>query len=85
MRVNKASNSAIESIFQEVVRSAAQLGAVTDEWDLVQGISNGRSSPWAISDRGARPVVVLGYSRREALTALISMNAILAAVLEHSL
>lgn len=71
----------LEQAFTNVVRLATTLGADTDNWVLVEGqIEGATREPWSISDSTAHPVVLLGYTKRDALAALAAMGAILRAV-----
>lgn len=73
----------IEQAFTQVVRLANSIEpeAEASAWTLRAGtMPNGTARmPWAVV-KGDDPILVLGYSRRDALTALNHMASVLRAV-----
>lgn len=78
------SNSDLDAQFAVLTRVMVSLGNDgAGRWELVAGedTPQGRE-PWTVEDGSPVPVMTLGYTRREALTALVHMNAALVALLE---
>lgn len=82
----KLTTTDFDSQFAQLARASTALGVDTDEWTLVSGEEQVREmtrTPWFIADGTRHPVVVLGYTSRDAMSALSVLNAY-AAVLERA-
>lgn len=71
----------IERAWRRLVELSAALGAGSGEWVMAvpQQLDGARQLPWLVRN-GRATVMVLGYTRRETLTALTCMNTVLAAI-----
>jgi len=71
----------LESQFAQLARQATSFGVDTDNWQLLPGSDdNGSREPWVVDDGSPHPVLLLGYTKREALAALAIANSILQAI-----
>ena len=74
---------AIDQAFERLVRLVGQYRpGFAEGWRLVPGSSNTPRTPWRIETSSGRAVMTVGYTRRQVLDALQSMDAILATILE---
>lgn len=62
---------------------AAKIGGPGDplQWQLFEPLTNPPREPWSIKDQEGTRIATLGYTRRDALSSLMSMCAILAVAL----
>lgn len=71
----------LQQHMDRLTRLSNKLGRVTTEWELVEGDAHASPrTPTVIRENG-EPLITLGYTRRDALSSLTSMNTILAVVL----
>lgn len=74
----------LDQQFDRLWRLAVKLGTDSaDGWSLTEGNADLQPrTPWVVTDlRSGAQVMVLGYTRRAALSSLSSMNTFAAAVL----
>lgn len=68
----------LDSQFAQLARASTNLGADTDDWTLVPGeesVGPYARTAWFIGDGSRHPVVVLGHTIRDAMSALSVLNA----------
>lgn len=74
----------IDQAFDRLVRLAEKVNGsdAPSSWELLEGDAEATPrQPWVVVDGQGRRVLSLGYTRRAALSALLSMDSILAVVL----
>jgi hypothetical protein len=71
----------LDQAFERMIRLAEKCGADTGTWELCVGDADVEPRvPWSICDE-RRVLTTLGYTRRAALSALLSQCGILATIL----